>query len=291
MRVRVIANPVAGGGRGKTMAEALCRALQGKVDDVTLVLTRKAGDNKVEASKPGADCVVAVGGDGSVNEVVNGLKDTDSTLAVLPAGTANVVARELKIPPDPQAVAALIVDQQLRWMDVGLHGTQRFLLGAGAGFDAAVVKAVSSQRGGKSSFFKWVAPTLNTVRTYSFPSFRVIADGEEVTRTVQYAIVGICRYSAGVLPTTPKAKIDDGLLDLCLYHELSFTRLLRLLATVWNPNHINRGDITYLQCRSVDFQPLSNEEVPLQVDGDPAGSIPAKFTILPKAVQVVAPTG
>lgn len=289
MNVRIIANPVAGGGKGRVMAEALIQALQSRVEVVELILTEGPGDSEMEARKPGADCVVAVGGDGSVNEVINGLADSDARLAILPAGTANVVARELGIPSDPQAVAALIAGESGRWVDVGLHDHRRFMLGAGAGLDAAVAKRVSGQRGNTSNLLKWVRPTIETIRNYAFPRFRVVVDGQAVSDQAQYAIVGNCRYSAGIFPATPKAKIDDGLLDVCVMHDLQPLRILSLLITVWHSSHVRRKDIIYLQGRAVEFHPLSDDVVPLQVDGDPRGNLPAAFGIVPRAVKVAAP--
>ena len=271
------------------MAETLCQALQGRVETVDLILTTKAGESRAAANRPGADCVVAVGGDGSVNEVANGLGESDTLLAILPAGTANVVARELRIPSDPAALAALIAARQVRWMDVGVHGDRRFLLGAGAGLDAAVAERVARQRGKRSSLSKWVWPSIATVRTYTFPEFRVIVDGHVLTDRAQYAIVGNCRYSAGIFPATPEARIDDGLLDVCVLQNLGLLRLLGLLSSARRGTHIHRKDVVYRQGRSVELRPLSDERVPLQVDGDAASHLPAVFGVIPKAVQVVAP--
>ena len=289
MRVRIIANPVSGRGKGRIRAEALHDALQGRVETVDLILTQRAGEGEQAARSPDADCVVAVGGDGSVNEVINGLRDSQ-VLAILPSGTANVVARELRIPRHPQLVADLIAERQLRRIDVGLHSDRRFLLGAGAGLDAAVVEAVSRQRGQKANLRNWVWPTIQTMRTYTFPKFRVLVDDQEVSDQSQYAIVGNCRYSAGIFPATPKAEIDDGLLDICVFHDLNKLRLLKLLFAVWRTSYIHRNEIIYRQGRTAEFQALSREMVPLQVDGDPAGPLPARFGVVPRGIQVVAPT-
>ena len=135
MKVRIVANPISGGGRGKSMAEALQRHLADSIGEVELALTERAGDASILAGRPGADCIVAVGGDGTINEIANGMQDTDATLAILPMGTANVVARELGIPRDTKAVAKIIARHRIRSMDLGLAGSRRFLLGAGAGFD------------------------------------------------------------------------------------------------------------------------------------------------------------
>lgn len=289
MKIRIIANPVSGGGRGKTMAQTLQDLLNDVLGGTELILTQKAGDASVEAARPGADCIVAVGGDGTINEIVNGMQGTDATLAILPMGTANVVARELGIPRDPQAVAKLIADQHLRSMDVGIADGRRFLLGAGAGFDAAVAQAVSEQRGRSSSYLKWLRPILSTCFTYSYPEIRVIVDGQTVSETAQYAIVGNCRYSAGIFAATPKAKIDDGMLDVCLMHNLNLLRLVRIGLQLRHARFLDRKDVTYVQGKHVVLKPASEEPVPLQIDGDPAGCIPAEFRVAPRALRVVVP--
>ncbi len=289
MKVRIIANPVSGGGRGKTAAQSLQDLLAGALGSAELILTKKSGDAGEEAGRPGADCIVAVGGDGTVNEIANGMRDAGPTLAILPMGTANVVARELGIPRDPQAVAKMIVEHHVREMDVGVTDGKRFLLGAGAGFDAAVAQAVSEHRGSSSSYLKWIGPTLSTAFSYSYPKIRAVVDGEEVSRTAQYAIVGNCRYSAGMFAATPKAKIDDGLLDVCLMHNLNLRRLAGLALQLRHARFLERDDVVYVQGKHVELTPASDDRAPLQIDGDPAGTIPAEFTVAPKALRVVVP--
>ena len=269
----------------QTLQDLLCEAL----GSAELILTQKPGDAEEEAGRSGADCIVAVGGDGTVNEIANGMRDTAATLAILPMGTANVVARELGIPRDPQVVAAMIVEHHIREMDVGVTNERRFLLGAGAGIDAAVAQAVSERRGRSSSYLKWVGPMLSTAFTSSYPEMRAVVDGKEVSATAQYAIVGNCRYSAGVFVATPKAKIDDGLLDVCLMHNLNPLRLARLALQLRNARFLERDDVVYVQGKHVELRPASDDPVPLQIDGDPAGCIPAEFTVAPKALQVVVP--
>jgi diacylglycerol kinase (ATP) len=289
MKVRIIANPVAGGGMGKRMAEELHQALDGKVDELELILTQKAGDNEREAGKRGADVIVAVGGDGSINEVVNGLKKSKSTLAILPAGTANVVARELGIPKNTKAVAAMIMEGYTVDMDAGIRDGRRFMLGAGAGLDAAIAEVVSEQGGSLSSLMKWVVPSVKTALRYSFPTFKVVADGKLLSDAAQYAIIGNCQYSAGVFPATPEAKIDDGLLDVCILQDLSSTKLIGLLPSVWNGKHIHRKDVIYSQFKSLKITPTTDQRVPFQVDGDPSGCLPVSIKVEPKAVRVICP--
>lgn len=288
MNVQIIANPVAGGGRGETMALALRDALTAGGAEVHLCLTGKRGDAETLARMGRADCLVAVGGDGTVNEVVNGMPTGGATLGMLPVGTANVVGRELGLPFDVKGAAPMILAQRTRPMDVGLHGGRRFLLGAGAGLDAAVTREVMARRGKKSSMWRWVAPTVKTVLQYGYPKIRVSVDGKMISESAEYAIVGNCRYSAGLFPATPHARIDDGLLDVCLLHRLSVLRVAQLLGTVWWPGFTEHPEVAYVQGKEVMFEPVA-DPVPLQVDGDPAGELPAAFGILPRAIHVVVP--
>jgi len=287
--VCVIANPISGGGRGEARAQALCLALKERGLATDLFLTTQAGDARRHAATLDTRYVVSVGGDGTLNEVVNGLGDRPIAVAVLPMGTANVVARELNSPTEPEALAALIAEGRSMPMDAGEHGGERFLLGAGAGIDAAVTHAVSAQRGKRSSIMRWVWPTIRTCLRYSFPAIRVEVDGKVISDEAQYAIVGNCIYSAGIFPTTPRAKIDDGLLDVCLFHNLGYLRLIRLALTVRRPTFIEHPDVTYVQGRNISFQCASDTPVPLQVDGDPAGELAAEFRIQPSAIRVVTP--
>lgn len=289
MNVRVIANPISGGGRGETAAREVTDALQSNGETVDLVLTQKAGDAREAASRRGAECIVSVGGDGTANEIANGMKNSDAALAILPMGTANVVARALNLPKTPVALARLVSENHTRLIDVGVIQEEWFLLGAGAGLDAAITHVVSEQRGKRSSYLKWVSPVIRTAFTYRYPPIRVRVDGKEISDSAQYAIVGNCRYSAGAFPATPKALLDDGLLDVCLLHNLSVAKIATLAVGVWSPNFTKRKDVTYVQGKEITLEPASDEPVPLQVDGDPAGFIPVTISVHPKALRVVIP--
>jgi len=288
-KIRVIGNPVAGGGKGRSLAQELYAELTGRGQTVELLFTEKPGDGGAFAGRPDADYVVAVGGDGTVNEVANGLRDSETCLAILPVGAANVVARELGLPRAPAALAALLVDGATRTMDVGLLGDRRFLLGAGAGLDAAIVETVHGARAGKKvRVASYVVPTLRTLRAYGFPGIRVTLDGTPLCEDGHYVIVGNCPRSAGIFFATPEAKIDDGLLDVCVLRNLTLARVARLLWGVCRPGFAHRKDVLYGQGESIALSAADADTVPLQVDGDPAGALPATFRVLPRALRVLA---
>lgn len=289
MDVRIIANPVAGGGRGKTMADALLQALRSRGAATELYVTRQRGDARRFAAKSGAEYVVSVGGDGTAHEIANGLKGHPGKLAILAVGTANVVARQFKLPMTPEKVAAMVIAGKTVRMDLGLHGDERFLLGAGAGLDAAIVAKVEGGRRRTSSLLRWVGPAISTILSYKYPKIRAIVDGQIVTESAEYAIIGNCVMSAAVFPATPHARTDDGLLDVCLLHDLGALKCALLAISVFSPRFTSRRDVVYRQGQRIRLEPAGAEAAPLQVDGDPAGQIPADFGVEPGALELVVP--
>jgi diacylglycerol kinase family enzyme len=273
------------------MARALYEAIERRGLSVTLFETARAGDAREEAARCTATVVAVVGGDGTLNEVLNGLPEgSEASIAICPVGTANVVARELGMRSRPDFVAAAIAAGHQRAMDIGLKDDRRFLLGSGAGLDAAVTKAVQEGRGRKSNLMKWALPSIKVVLGYRYPRIRVTVDGEVLAEGAGYVIVANCRFSAGVFPATPQANTADGLLDVCAFTDLSLARLAWILINVWRPNYIRKPWIAYRQGRKIRLEPASGEEPAfLQIDGDPAGSIPAEFSVASWQVHMVVP--
>ncbi len=289
MHVRIIANPISGGGRGPEVAAALASALEARCVASDVRITTRTGDANAWAKEPGADCVVSVGGDGTLNEVANALAGATVPIATLPLGTANVVARELRTPTDPAALAEFIANGSTRTIDTGHAGDRLFLLGAGAGLDAAIVEVVHATRGKRLSFMSYVWPTIKTVLGYSYPRIAVEVDGETVCADAHYVIVGNCSWSAGVFRATPKASLDDGLLDVCILRNLSILKILWLIVIAQLPGFADRRVVTYRQGREVKLNSSTNARVPLQIDGDPAGELPVTFTVKRRALTVIAP--
>ena len=289
MHVRIIANPIAGGGRGPEAAVALTSALEARGVTSEVRITTRAGDAHAWAKEPGADCVVSAGGDGTLNEVANALAGANVPIATLPLGTANVVARELRTPTDPVALAEFIANGSTRAIDTGHAGDRLFLLGAGAGLDAAIVEVVHATRGKRLSFLSYVWPTVKTILGYGYPHISVEVDGETVCTDAHYVIVGNCSWSAGVFRATPKASLDDGLLDVCILRDLSILKILWLILLAQLPGFAERRAVTYRQGREVKLSSSTNARVPLQIDGDPAGELPATFTVKRRALIVIAP--
>lgn len=240
----------------------------------------------LQAATAGFDVVAACGGDGTVNEVVNGLAGSSTALAVVPGGTANVWAKEVGLPRDPLRAARLIVEGERRTVDVGSAGGRRFLLMAGAGFDAHVVNRVAptvKQRLGAASY---VLQGLRELVRYQGAPQTLHLDGRECATPVFWLVLGNTRSYGGVVRITNRALVDDGLLDLCVFQQPGVFPFafygLGILAgrhggargTVWERVHV----------LEVDGPPL-----PVQVDGEPAGHTPMRFWAEPGALQAIVP--
>ncbi|GMV99518.1 MAG: hypothetical protein AMXMBFR84_06570 [Candidatus Hydrogenedentota bacterium] len=287
MNVLIIANPIAGGGKGEFTANQLARELRSRGADTHTVITRAQGDARSAAAAHGYDCVASVGGDGTANEVVNGFTGTAVPLAILPLGTANVVAREYGLSRDPAVLAERIVSGKRRVLDLGSANGHRFLMGAGAGFDAAVVNVIHAHRGKKLGLLAWILPTLKTAFTFEPAPIRVVVDGMEIESNAGYVIIGNCRYTAGIIPFTPAAVTDDGLLDVCIIREPRPLRLAWLALRAFFPGFTSLRSITYIKGAVVELSSASNSPVPMQVDGDPAGYLPARFEAISRALTLV----
>lgn len=289
MNARIIANPIAGGGRGQIYAEELNQALRSRGASTELRITRQKGDARQFAAEDGADTIISVGGDGTAHEIVNGLAGKRTRLAILGVGTANVVARQFRLPRRPAPVADLVLAGKTVEMDLGLRDGERFLLGAGAGLDAAIVAKVESGRKRSSSLARWVVPSISTILSYTYPKIRAIVDGEVVSETAEYAIIGNCVMSAAVFPATPHARTDDGLLDVCLLHDITAFKCATLAFAVFSPRFTQRKDIVYRQGKSIRLEPAEGEAAPLQVDGDPGGFVPVDFGVEQAALTLLVP--
>lgn len=274
-RILVIFNPAARGEK----AQRLRQFLMSKASDlVTLAPTQGPGDATRLAATPGYDLVVAAGGDGTVNEIVNGLNG--ATLGILPLGTVNVFAKELGLPDKLEAAWTLLETGTTRAVDLGcaeFDGKRRYFVQlAGVGFDARAVRAAS-----------WALKKKIGPLAYVLAGMRVLRERHariEVGDLKGAAIfIGNGRFYGGRFQLFPRAKLDDGLLDVCVF---AHRNLLQYLPSVLRGKHLGRHGVFYFQAS--EFTCDASEVTPLELDGEDAGDTPARFTVKPGALRVIS---
>lgn len=221
-------------------------------------------DSAANLSRNPGNLVVACGGDGTINTVLNALQP-DAAMGIIPAGTANVIARELGIPLNILNAAKAVITGAVQQIDTGCFNGQKFAFVAGIGFDAQVAGAVSSPLKriiGRAAYH--IAGLLEFI-TYKAPRMQVIVDGNE-THQGYFAIIANMRRYGGELFFAPAARYDDNLLDLLLLKTFSVHALLRLL-------NFARGNAEFpadlaMMIRGRNFSITTEVEAPYQLDGE-----------------------
>lgn len=259
-----------------------------------MVETSAAGDATrlaTAAAQAGIEEVIVSGGDGTINEALQGLVGTRVRLGIWPAGTANVLARELQLPFDAERAAEVIARGATRRIYAGcateeLTGARRyFFLMAGIGLDASVVERVSARlkrRVGEGAF--WVSGLTHLVRWRPIP-FRVEI-GEQIFPAT-FAALGRAAHYGGDISVTPRARLDEPEFEICIVNSRSRLRFLHLLAHALRPDGVRREmpGVRYVRATRA----RAEGEARMQVDGELVGQLPVTFEIVSTPVEVIAP--
>ncbi len=296
MRACIIFNPAAKGQK----AERFRRCLATIATECELKLTSAPGDARrlaATAVQEGFDTVIAAGGDGTLNEVLNGMGDvadgfTRARLGVLPLGTVNVFARELGIPTRPEAAWPVLRRGNEKTMDLprletGEAGNRQplyFAQLAGAGLDSRAIQLVSWSLKKKIGPFAYVMAGLRAL-CERHPALTV-SDGIR-SLTGQLVLIGNGRLYGGNFRVFPQADLADGLLDICVFPRVSWPRLFRCGIKLLLTGSLPETAVTRLRTKS--FTLIGNSSVCAEVDGELAGPLPAKFTVQPRALRVLVP--
>lgn len=271
------------------MVERLAEELTSLGMQVDTILTEAKGDATAAAGEAtdGYAAVCAVGGDGTMNEVLNGIAEDPVPLAILPAGLSNVLAVELGIPADPRVVANSIASGNTAEVDLCQAGGRYFVAMGGAGWDAHIVHSIAQSRKSPLGFPGYVLPIARSLVTYDFPHIEVILDGRTVTKKAGMVIVGNVKQYGGPFQVTNRADFSDGLLDIYMIRRASPAQMLKLFAGVLWGDHTRHGNAKYLQGRKLELQ--SSGSVPVHIDGEASGHLPKTFEITGRRKRVIVP--
>jgi YegS/Rv2252/BmrU family lipid kinase len=244
-----------------------------------------------EATTAGScDILAAVGGDGTANAVANGLfhrpKDRRPAMGIIPCGRGNDFAAYLGIGDLETACTAILAGRRRR-VDVGTTDAGIFLGVAGAGFDSKVARRAQKQVPLLSGAAAYVYAVLRTLSDFRPLPAKVTYDHGVYEGLITFAVAGNTDRYGGGMRITPRASMEDGLLDLCVAKDVSRVTLLRVFPRVFSGTHLDHPSVFYTKTKSVTIE--SPEAVELFADGEFLQTIPARIDLVPGALGVIVP--
>lgn len=297
---RLIVNPAAGAGKTARKWPHIMARLQSIDLRFDYDITEAPGHARElakDAVARGYELVVSVGGDGTINEVVNGLYDTgsiaDVMFGIIGTGTGGDYIRTIGIPRAPLEACQCLKEPRKVTVDVGVveylsdDETVRrlFVNFAGMGFDAEIVKATTQKYKTLNATVSYLAGLLSSLLFYKNKTVTLNVDGEAIQEKVCTVLVSNGKYGGGGMFAAPEADISDGLLDVLIIGDLSKPDLLWSLPRVYRGTHLTHPKVTLKKVREIEIR--SGDSVSLQADGELLGGLPARFYVLPSLLNVV----
>ena len=290
----LIVNPKTGRYKSRRLPiEQIASLLKSRGVDVELKPTtapHEATELASRAARNGSSEIIVAGGDGTINEAIQGLAGTNARLAIIPRGTANVLARELGLPLDEQEAAMVVARGKTRRIHLGLaidettNVRRHFALMAGIGLDASIVRHVRprlKKRIGKGAF--WISG-LSHLASWSPRPFTLEIDGREYTAT--FAAVGKAPRYGGDLAITPGARLDEPEFEVCMIETSNRFRYLRLLSYALRAGMPRDNTaVKFMKTARV----TAHGDAQVQIDGELIGSLPMRFEIAPNSLEVIVP--
>ncbi|HXX99383.1 MAG TPA: diacylglycerol kinase family protein [Candidatus Limnocylindrales bacterium] len=299
----LIHNPNAGnGGNGRRrLLDEARRILCSNGMEVDLAETTAPGhatEIAQQAAREGRQLVIACGGDGTLNEIVNGLANLSNghrvPLALLPGGTANILAKELDLPWDIPRAARRLVHGELREIALGLatpleqpDRTRYFLCVSGAGPDGMIVYSVDLGLKARVGILAYWWQGAREVLRYTFPRFRVRAGDHQFEATL--VVVGRTKNYGGPFKITDQADLFEDQFEVMALTTQSGLRYLSYLPTLWMGNLRKEEDVHFWKADSLICEPLDANPIYAQVDGEPLARLPVEFSIAPRALKLLVP--
>jgi diacylglycerol kinase (ATP) len=294
-KATLISNPKTGryASRRLRSVQELASHLESLGVTVDLKLTGGPGDATefaARAARNGSSDIIVAGGDGTINEAIQGLAGTKARLAIIPRGTANVLARELGLPLDDEPAAVVAAQGKSRkiYLGVAIDETtqerRHFVLMAGIGLDASVVRRVQpslKKRIGKGAF--WISG-LSHLATWNPRPFTLEIDNQKYNAT--FATIGKSAKYGGDLAITPGARLDEREFEICIIETMSRLRYLHLLSYAMRDGMPrDKPEVRFVKAVNVK----AYGDAAVQVDGELIGQLPMRFEIAPHSLEVIVP--
>jgi diacylglycerol kinase (ATP) len=297
---KVIVNPAAGAGKTAHLWPLISNIFKDNGMRFEHRMTEAPGhaiELAREAAQQGYEWVVAVGGDGTIHEIVNGLYASgnmkDSFLGIVSTGTGADYIRTLGVPRAYEDACKLFAEPKIRSVDLGIvecrrHGGKAeriFVNFAGAGFDAEIVRRTKTQFKSMGALPAYLLGALTTLATYRNKDVHLKLDGVEMDKRVCTVIMNNGRYGGGGMNTAPNAELSDGLFDVLIVDDISKPDFLVSLPRLYKGTHLTHPRVFMKHAKEIEI--YSKQKMALQADGELIGEVPARVRILPSALKII----
>lgn len=304
----IIYNPVSGGGKAKKDKARILKILEDYHIRYQIAVTEEVGHAEKltrTAIENGQLKIMGIGGDGTVNEIINGIfgqdkvKSTDVAFSFIPVGTGNDWIRTIGIPADYAGAAKTIKTGNYFYQDVGVvtyydDGVQKkryFVNIAGMGYDAVVASAANRKRKGGRKMGKstYLIQLFKCLMGYKMTKVTVSIDGgkETITDSMFSLNVGICKYNGNGMMQVPHAIPDDGIMDLTLFHKVTKMQVMQNTKNLYDGSFVSK-DFVSTHSASQSIRIDSEPPVLLETDGESMGYSPFEFTLIHRGLKLIS---
>lgn len=268
--VLFVLNPIAGAGKAKSLIPMIKEIMDKHKIGYHVILTTRPLEaiSIAEDNVDDYETIVAVGGDGTVNEVARGLINKNrGTLGIIPGGTGNDMAKSLNISLDPKEALEILLKGYKKDMDIGIVNGVNFLNIASVGFDAEVVQNNVRIKKKIKNSISYAISVVYTLLSFKKKKIQINIDGKTINEEVILLAVGNGRYYGGGMMILPMADIDDGYLDICLISGLGKIKILFLFPSIFKGKHIKYTRYVKI-FKGKEIEVISDDGIYLNVDGD-----------------------
>lgn len=290
MKLIILFNPSAGRGKARRALGEALEVLRRRNVDYALRESRSAAhltELAREACREAPDAIVSAGGDGTLHYIINGLAGSSIPLGLLSVGSGNDFADGLGVPREARAATEVLLNGCVREIDLARVGGAVYGCLAGAGFDSVVTRYANERVHRLHGSLAYAWAILRCLESYRPEPLELEADARTFSGEVLFAVVGNNVSYGGGLKLTPRAQVDDGLLDVCIVPYLRKLELLRWVPRAYRGRHLEHPRIIYFQARRVTLRSASRLE--LFGDGEFMQELPATIEAAPRALRVLVP--
>jgi diacylglycerol kinase (ATP) len=300
LKAELIVNLTAGGGKPHKHLNTVLKYLQENGLDFKVCTTSHQGEAVELAQKAadnGAELIVSVGGDGTVNEIVNGIMKSknDPPLGIIPLGWANDFIKSTNIPSDIMEACKILIRGKIKEIDVGIINKKTYFANiCGVGFDAEVAQLANHMKSKHpnlhilSAFVYVFATVKKLLSPFSYHNVKITFDGQEIHSKILFIAISNGKFYGGRFKITPEAILDDGLLEICTVEEMGRLKYLMSIPKVFKGTHESIKGINFYRAKEVAIQ--SSELILAQVSGEVIeGQKEFTITLLPKSLKLIVP--